>query len=305
MQLSSSEYIRLIRIIVTIIITYLITLYAQIPERIWSLITVWFVMIDYEYIGGVIHKSSLRLVGTVFSAIYGILVVYLFDNVILINMLAMSTFVFWFAHRFMDQDDSYALTIACVTVTIILFDFNDISVGLIRLFNIVIGTVISLVMMYVFHPQYAYKSLPDLILNIVMAQQNLISLIMTDADTDSFMNEKIKIEKLVLQLKTRCIEANYEIKKDIFMPSTVLTMNQVNDLISGLYWLRTYHHVSQNDLSKLKTLFSEFEKALINDEALLEPVAIHPMIDLIYKNLIGYRQLYKPSIFVDTGNAYA
>lgn len=305
MQLNNSEYIRLIRIIVTIMITYLITLYAQVPERIWSLITVWFVMIDYEFIGGVIRKSSLRLLGTALSAIYGILVVYLFDNVILINMLAMIPFIFWFAHRFMNQEDSYALTIACVTITIILFGFDDISVGLIRLFNIIIGSFVSLVMMYVFHPQYAYKVLPDLILKIIVAQHNLISLIMKEVDIDYFMNEKTKIEQLVLQLKTRCKEANDELKKEIFTLSTVLTINQVNDLISGIYWLRKYQHIPLDDILKLETLFLELEKSLINDEVLLEPVGTHPMITLIYKDLIRYRQLYKPSAFVAKRNVYA
>lgn len=305
MQFSSSDYIRLIRIILTIYITYLLTWYVQIPERIWSLITVWFVMIDYEYIGGVIHKSSLRLVGTGISAIYGITVIYLFDNVILINMFAMIPLIFWFAHRYMNQEDNYALTIACVTITITLLGFNDISVGLLRLFNIFIGIIMSVIMMYIFHPKYAYQALPDLTLQILMAQNNLILLIIADTDIDSFIKEKMRVEQIIVQIKKRCEDANYEFKKDMNMLSIVLKMNQVSDLIAGLYWLRKYQHISLDEILKLKTLLTEFEKSLGNESEFLAPVAIHPIIELIYQNLISYRQLYKPMVYKDIRNVYA
>lgn len=70
-------------------------------------------------------------------------------------MLAFIPGIFFYAYFFMTGDKVYLGFIGVVTLTIVLFNYNDVDNALLRVFNIMIGTIGALVMMRFFYPQYA------------------------------------------------------------------------------------------------------------------------------------------------------
>lgn len=152
-----SHSIRATRLILANLILYLITWYYQIPEREWALITVWFVMYDYTYVGDVWLKSWYRFLGTIFSALYGLIIIYFFYNNVVIKMLAFIPAIFIYAYFFMDTKRAYIAIIGGVTLSIILLNHNDIGAAILRVFNVILGILMSMFMMRFFYPQYADK----------------------------------------------------------------------------------------------------------------------------------------------------
>ena len=74
MGLDRQKIIRTLRLSLTCIFLFLMTWYYQVPESAWSLITIFFVMYEYDTVGGVFRKSVLRFTGTTLSAVYGVIV---------------------------------------------------------------------------------------------------------------------------------------------------------------------------------------------------------------------------------------
>ena len=176
MGLDSQKTLRTTRLSLTCLLLFLITWYFQIPESAWCLITIWFVMFEYSTVGGVFTKSYLRFVGTVLSALYGMIFVYFCANNPLINMMAFVPGLFLYSYFFMGGEKTYIGTIGAVTLTIVLLNYNDIDVAILRVFNIIIGILGSMFMIRFFYPQYARDK-------IIESQWNfmeLFSYILTD-----------------------------------------------------------------------------------------------------------------------------
>lgn len=155
---------------------FLLTWYYQLPEREWSLITVWFVMSEYTAVGGVLKKSFYRFAGTFLSALYGMIIIYFFDNNVMINILALTAGVFFYMHYFIEGEKTYIGVIGCVTLTIVLLNHNDLDAALLRSFNIIIGILASVFMIRFFYPRYAYD-------NVIEEQLNFVKQLATALDT--------------------------------------------------------------------------------------------------------------------------
>lgn len=155
MGLDQQKIIRTFRLSFTCLFLFLITWYYQVPESAWCLITIWFVMFEYSTIGGVFTKSFFRFSGTVLSAIYGMVIVYFCDNNPLVNMIALVPGLFVYSYYFMGGEKTYIGTIGAVTLTIVLLNYNDVDTAIVRVFNIILGIVGSMIMIRFFYPQYA------------------------------------------------------------------------------------------------------------------------------------------------------
>ena len=156
------KFLRTTRLILTCLILHFITWYYELPERIWCLITIWFVMLEYKTIGGVYTKSWLRFVGTTASAVFGLIVIYCDANDVIINIIAFICGLFVYNYFYMDSDKSYIAVIGAVTLSIVLLNHNDINAALLRTFNILIGILGCVLMMRFFFPQYARNQLVQL-----------------------------------------------------------------------------------------------------------------------------------------------
>lgn len=155
MGLDRHKSIRTLRIALTCIFLFLLTWYFQVPESAWSLITIFFVMYEYTTIGGVYSKSMLRFSGTILSAIYGMIVVYFCANTPIINMIAFIPGLFVYAYFFMSGNKTYVGVIGGVTLTIVLLNYNDLDIAILRVFNIILGILASVFMIRFFYPQFA------------------------------------------------------------------------------------------------------------------------------------------------------
>lgn len=161
MSLDKTMKIRIWRLALTCVFLFLISWRLSISESSWSLITIWFVMYEYSTVGGVVRKSWLRFWGTLLSAIYGLLIVYCCGNNPWINIMALVAGLFLFGYFFMEGGRVYTGTIGAVTLTIVLLNYNDMELAVLRVFNVMIGIVASVLMMRFFYPQYARNGLID------------------------------------------------------------------------------------------------------------------------------------------------
>lgn len=172
MEFDQVKIIRALRLSFTCIVLFFLTWYYQVPESAWCLITVWFVMYEYSTVGGVFTKGMYRFVGTSLSAIYGLLIIYFSQNNIVVDILAFTPGILLYSYYFMDSDRAYIAVIGCVTLTIVLLNYNRIDLALIRTFNIILGVLGSMFMIRFFYPQYARDY-------IITTQANIISLLIS------------------------------------------------------------------------------------------------------------------------------
>lgn len=155
MEMNRIKMIRTWRLALTCIFLFLFSWYYEIPESSWSLVTIWFVMYEYTTVGGVLNKSMLRFSGTMLSAFYGITIIYFCANNPVINIAALIAGLFCYTYWFMGNEKTYTGTIGAVTLTIVLLNYNDINVAILRVFNVMLGIITSVLMIRFFYPQYA------------------------------------------------------------------------------------------------------------------------------------------------------
>lgn len=198
MNLEHTKVIRTLRLSLTCIFLFLITWYFQVPESGWALVTIWFVMYEYNTVGGVLAKSILRLTGTSLSAIYGLIVIYYCGNNPIINMLALIPGLFIYSYFFMGGTKTYIGTIGAVTLTIVLLNYNDVDAAIIRVFDVFLGILASMFMIRFFYPQYA----KDQIVEIQVKQlEQLLQHI------NNYLDLTIPFE----QVKTQCVEQELQL----------------------------------------------------------------------------------------------
>jgi hypothetical protein len=87
------------------------------------------------------------------------LIIYFCQNNIIVNMLALTPAVLLYSYYFMDREKTYIAIIGCVTLTIVLLNYNRIDLAIIRTFNIILGVAGSMFMIRFFYPQYARDEL--------------------------------------------------------------------------------------------------------------------------------------------------
>ncbi len=174
MGFDNGKIIRTIRLVLTCFLLFLITWYYEIPEKIWSLITVWFVMSEYSSVGGVLKKGLFRFLGTFLSAVYSMIIVYAFSNNVVMNIIAFAIGVFIYAYYFMDGDKMYIATIGSVTLTIALLNINQLDVAILRTFNIIIGIIGSIFMIRFFYPQYARDEIIEIEKNFIKKLSSIL-----------------------------------------------------------------------------------------------------------------------------------
>lgn len=187
MVIDQQKTIRTLRLSLTCILLFFITWYFEVPEYSWTLITIWFVMFEYTTVGGVFTKGKLRFLGTFFSAAYGLIIIYFCGNNAVVNMLALIPGLFVYAYFFMVGDKVYVGTIGATTLTIVLFNYNDIDLALLRLFNIMIGITGAMFMIRFFYPQFAKDKLIEVELDLIKLFSHIL---------DNYLDETISLAML-------------------------------------------------------------------------------------------------------------
>ncbi len=174
MGIDRQKTIRTLRLSMTCIFLFLLTWYYQVPESAWCLVTIWFVMYEYNTVGGVYTKSLLRFSGTALSAIYGMVIIYFCANNPLINTIALVPGLFVYTYFFMGGDKTYIGTIGAVTLTIVLLNYNDVDSAILRVFNVILGIIGSMFMIRFFYPQYARNLIIETLSTLIAQLSTII-----------------------------------------------------------------------------------------------------------------------------------
>lgn len=243
--------IRASRVILTCLILFLLTWYFQLPERVWSLITVCFVMLEYTTFGGVLSKSFMRFFGTLIAAVYGLVIIYICKNNVLINMFALIPGVFFYMYYFLNKEDTYIAVIGTVTLVIVLLNHNDIDAAILRTTNIIIGILAALFMMRFFYPQYARD---DVIIN----QSNFIEQL--SCILENYLNES----KPLTLMKRDCVFNEQNFIMNIASFTTHLNESKVETAKTPLFV--TYNLTALEHIRHLFRIFSVFINYVTTEE---------------------------------------
>tara|TARA_Y100000588_G_scaffold366831_1_gene432952 strand:- start:3794 stop:4837 length:1044 start_codon:yes stop_codon:yes gene_type:complete len=272
MGIDRQKTIRTLRLSLTCILLFFVTWYYQVPESVWSLITVFTVMYEYSTVGGVLTKGILRLTGTFLSAVYGLTIVYFCANNPIINMMALIPGLFLYAYYFMSGDRTYISIIGAITLVIVLFNYNDIDTAVLRVFNVMIGIASSLFMIRFFYPQYARNKVLDIQLMLIEQLASLITDYLNSSNTLSAVKLKYPdYEQNILNafsLYNRYIgEAKIETYKTpefiVHSEGAMLQYKQLFRLISVLLC-----YLANDAIREDPWVFHEVEKLLWNLESL-------------------------------------
>ncbi len=210
-MIESANLLRIFRVLLTVYIMYLLTWYYEVPQRIWCLISIWLVMLDYHTVGGVLKKGLYRLMGTFISGIYGVLIIMISHNNVILKMLAMFPLIYWYAKHYIDTNRSYIFSIGAVTLTIVLLNDNNLSVAILRIFNIILANIASIIMIIVFFPKYASDELDHQSSKLTQSLINICQYLQTkDAHVEEFFRLETRLRSEMRQLEQLIDEADTE-----------------------------------------------------------------------------------------------
>ncbi len=135
--------IHVLKISLALLIAHLINLFYPVPYLAWTSVTIVIIMLTLPQVGGALEKSIQRIIGTLFGAAYGILILYLTRDPVYTGLLAMVAiaFITWRASGKM----SYAYLVAGFTMMIVL-DGGDqgMSEAIWRTGTILLGCLIAI-----------------------------------------------------------------------------------------------------------------------------------------------------------------
>lgn len=268
MGIDQEKTLRVLRLSITCIFVFLITWYYQVPENGWALVTIWFVMYEYNTVGGVYTKSFLRITGTSLSALYGAFIVYFCANNPYINIMALIPGLFVYAYFFMGGDKTYIGTIGAVTLTIVLLNYNDIQSAILRVFNVMIGIVVSMVMIRLFYPVYSKDLMVETQLQWISKAIELVKNYLDPSISFQNMQQKtIEYEAVAL--------ANFGTYERLAHEAAMETTKSP-DLIP--YGIQFMHH-----FRNLCRLFSIFISYISTDELRNHPWIVEQFTDLLHE----------------------
>lgn len=171
MGFDSQKLLRSTRLSLAYLIIFWITTYLVIPEPGWCYVTALSILFEYSTVGGVLTKSFLRIAATLSAAVYSIIIVYFFANIAILNLIALIIGIFLYAYFFMGSKFQYGGFLGNLTLVMMLINYNNLDIVVLRPFNIIIGLIIALSLMRYFYPQYArdlvIKTLAEMLLQLI------------------------------------------------------------------------------------------------------------------------------------------
>ena len=150
------QRLHILRVTVALTLCFSIIELFSLPHSSWALVSTVMVMGNLPHVGGVIDKGWQRLVGTLLGGLWGLILILVaeplpgvvpFWSIVGIALALNATF----SNRY-----GYSSLLFCVTLLMVIGDGNhDLGIGLWRVFNVVLGTLISIVVSMVLLPQKA------------------------------------------------------------------------------------------------------------------------------------------------------
>ncbi|AZV30870.1 FUSC family protein [Cobetia sp. ICG0124] len=150
------QRLHILRVTVALTLCFSIIELFDLPHSSWALVSTVMVMGNLPHVGGVLDKGSQRLLGTLLGGLWGLILILVADplpgvvpiwSMVGIALALNATF----SNRY-----GYSSLLFCVTLLMVVGDGNhDLGIALWRVFNVVLGTLISIVVSLVLLPQKA------------------------------------------------------------------------------------------------------------------------------------------------------
>lgn len=143
MEVTSEKTIMAARMAISMIIALIITTYFEIVEPTWVYISLFIVLFEQRTIGASLTRCSMRAIATISSALYSLIVILLFHNAYLMNIIGFVIGIFLYTYLFLGTKQSYIGILGCVTLAICLINYNDFTFVFMRPTNVIIGILIG------------------------------------------------------------------------------------------------------------------------------------------------------------------
>lgn len=200
------------------IIGFFFLKFFPIPSSQWVLITILVVMCAQLSVGGMLQKSYMRFIGTLFGSILAILAVYLFDNNSVVAMIVVTGAAILFSYiatgnsRYND-----AGTLGAVTVVIILLSQNStVTTGFTRFIEISVGIIIATVVSQFVFPFHASLHLQRSQAETLRELQKYYRTFFLEVSSENLIENEFELdETIVKSLSTQRKLAN-EAKRELF-----------------------------------------------------------------------------------------
>lgn len=284
MQLTNPKIISILRPCIGILIARAIVYYYNIPESSWIYISLFVVTVEQTTIGGIVRRSYLRAFATISSALYSIVIIYLFNNNPLMNTIAIFFGILVYDALYLGTEDNYIGVLGAITLAVCLLNYNNITLAFMRPFNVVIGIAIGLFLGYFFFPQRATLLLVEKLHTIIEEMKNSIQELQhattwSPKDYDNFSSS----DNLVITTFSKCnaliAEARHELPKGSQFPVVIAQiLTHIRKIIryhsSAVYYIFSINNNDADDikfaLNALNHLFTLLKDEFVSKFAVFD-----------------------------------
>lgn len=155
MQISHEKLIRVIRLMLGVVIAFGISWYYSIPDDAWIFVSLTVISVEQVTIGGVINRGVLRILLTILSVIYCILIMWIFNNNYVMNVIGLLFGIFVYILIYFGTPKGSIGTLGSITMVIILINNNNMTDAFMRPFNILLGIILCIFLNCTFYPNRA------------------------------------------------------------------------------------------------------------------------------------------------------
>ncbi|MCE0723602.1 MULTISPECIES: FUSC family protein [Legionella] len=217
-EMTSQKTIMAARMAIGAIISFIVTTYFTLVEPTWVYISLFIILFEQHTIGASLTRCSMRAFATISSALYSLIIIFLFHNNYLMNLIGLIIGIFLYTYLFLGTKKSYIGILGCVTLAICLINYNNFSYVFIRPTNVIIGILIGFFTLRFFFPNRATKML-ILEMEEFLAEYAALSTYIANIDDSTDLAKRLtrcesNILTLIPHFQTLISEAQVEIGKD-------------------------------------------------------------------------------------------
>jgi hypothetical protein len=282
MSLNKPHIIRSSRLILAMLAGYTVAELLHINRPLWLFITLVVVLFDQSTVGGSILRGYLRVSATIVGALIGLLVLLIFHGNQIANNITILTCTALFAYFFMDTKYSYIGVIGSITIIMILSnDFGNlggINIAIMRIIAILIGTIVAVISMIMFYPNYAKKDIIRHILSSLDKIKTTINIFTDHKYTLPQTQEYIlKIESEITsdiaKFNRLADEMQYETRTKTDYPAIFLHIRRINRLFNIIFLnlpIEDMRHDIQliNALNQLAQALEQIRMRILNQDSI-------------------------------------
>lgn len=227
----------------------------------WVLISIIIVMASQYRLGGAMLKGYARLFATAIGSCIAALIIFLFSDNVFVVYLLLFIFIGVFIYLASNSKDySYSYALGAVTMVIIVVSNNpQIHSAFDRLFEIVLGVIVAILVSRFVFPIHAEKILHENIAKTLNVLKEIYRYSIREEKTFSIESEQPNLEEQIIQnlaaqpvlLREACTES-FHVRDNRFKYTIVLRLER--RLLRSIYMLHLTLRVSINKFKAVLTI---------------------------------------------------